>query len=329
MEELSYSLWHRSLGYSYFAMDLDYVEIRDDKPVALIEASLCTPSHPSCSGEKNVFNRFLSETGGFQFEVVYWSALWLGVNAYVVCMKKSSENSKGEIEILSLANGELAKTNIAGFKEFIRNLPETNSLFSQTILELPELLEKLASIFPGIRVYPYFKDREAWMVDYQIRLDEVKNRLPRNRVPKAKPEQHPVKGETTGERPKDYEILRDEIDLPYININWVEWRKDNPKQKIGRPAAIVKSVPVVFTATDYNQDLFESEAEKRFADFITSKEAIGWTNTASKMKVNWYYVAYPVLNNAKGSVIGEQFIVWRADKHIFKKQQYTEWLTTF
>jgi len=48
MADLAYSAWHRTLGYSFFAMDVDFVEIRDDKPVAVIEASRCTPNHAWC-----------------------------------------------------------------------------------------------------------------------------------------------------------------------------------------------------------------------------------------------------------------------------------------
>lgn len=326
MEELSYSLWHRSLGYSYFAMDLDYVEIRDDQPVALIEASLCTPSHPTCSGERNVFNRFLSETGGFQFEVVYWSARWLGVKAYVVCMKKLVDDPNGDVEILSLANGEWVTTDIEGYKQFINALPDTNGMFSNIELDLPSLLEKLAEKFEGIRVYPYFKDKKSWTEDYLLRMKELSEKSPRNRIPKSIPEQHPVKGETTGERPKDYEILRSEIELPYVNINWVEWRKDNSKQKIGRPAVIIKTMPVYFSGDGFNPKKFQDIAEKGYAAFKNSREPVWWDNIAKRMAISWYFVAYPIIQN-----IGEHFKIWRPDgkQQLYTEQEYTEWITTF
>ena len=49
MAVLAYSRWHRTLGYSYFATDVDSAEVRDGQAVAIIESSECTPSYLRCN----------------------------------------------------------------------------------------------------------------------------------------------------------------------------------------------------------------------------------------------------------------------------------------
>lgn len=241
--KLEYSKWHRTLGYSYFAMDIDYIEIRNNQPVAVIETSICTSSYPNCDGKNGVIDRFLQETGGFQFEVAYWVAKWLNVDAFIVCIDPNDE--KYSFEILNLKNGEFNKLSKSEYMLFLNQLPSINNFFSSKELELPRLLEKLHIKYPGIDKYPYFSSKSEWNKNFTLRVDEIQNRIPwqRPKVTQRKTN-YPVKGETTGERPENYSSFRDNLSLPYFNLEWVEWRKDNPSQKIGRPSAVIKTIPI-------------------------------------------------------------------------------------
>lgn len=321
--ELVYSRWHRSLGYSYFAMDIDYVEIRDNKPVAIIEASLCTESFPECDSCNGVFNRFLRETGGFQFDLVYWVSRWLKIPAFLVCMKPLQNNNlNGKIHILSFSSGESVCVDIDGYKNFIENLPDVSYLVGGEVLELPLLLDKLKNNYPGLKVYPYFKpDKlQQWQVDYEQRLSEIDGRKKRERpMVQRREELLAVKKETTGQRLRDYENIRKAIGLPYFNLKWVEWRKDDRRQTIGRPAALVKTCAVKEPVN------FESNATQSFELFSLLKECIWWEVVSKSLLVNWYFVSYHTVQNDS---LGNEFIVWRNDriKKKFNLTEYTGWV---
>jgi hypothetical protein len=325
MANLLYSGWHRSLGYSYFAMDLDSIEIREGAPVALIEGSLCTTAYPECDGQRGVLSRFLGETGGFQFEMAYWVAHWLNVPAFVMCMNPLQTSMvQSDIHILSLSNGETMRTNLAGYVQFIQNLPALPSPLQVPPLSLPDLLEKLQRSFEGIGNYPYFSrlKRARWLEDYELRLQEIANRQGRHPSRINTPKNFGnfrVKGETTGQRPEDYEIIRQRIDRPYFHLDWVEWRKDNLSQTIGRPAALIKTV-VVEEPCD-----FEVVAEAHYRNFVASSESHWWSNVASQMLVRWYFVVYSLTPQ---SYMGQRLSVWRDDGrgHIFDQKNYAAWI---
>jgi hypothetical protein len=325
MADLLYSGWHRSLGYSYFAMDLDSIEVRKGTPVALIEGSLCTIAYPECGGQRGVFSRFLGETGGFQFEMVYWVAQWLNVPVFVMCMNPLQNGMvQGDINILSLSNGETMRTNLAGYIQFIENLSALPSPLQAPALSLPDLLEKLHRFYEGIDRYPYFSmpKKARWLEDYKLRLQEIANRKGRRPSRKDTPKNFGnfrVKGETTGQRPEDYEIIRQRIDRPYFHLDWVEWRKDNLNQTIGRPAALIKTV-VVDEPCD-----FEVVAEAHYRNFAASAESQWWSNVASQMLVRWYFVVYSVTPQG---FIGQRLSVWEGDGtgHIFDQKNYAAWI---
>ena len=111
------------------------------------------------NGTAGVFNRFLRETGGFQFEVAYWVARWLNVPAYVVCLDPQSDDPYYDIHILSLQNGKSVNTTRQGYTDFIQGLPNNTGLFTGEVLEMPDLLQKLRECYPGISVYPYFQNQ--------------------------------------------------------------------------------------------------------------------------------------------------------------------------
>ena len=319
MSDILYSLWHRTLGYSYFAMDVDYVEIRNNMPVAVIETSLCTSSYRNCDGEAGVFNRFLRETGGFQFEVTYWVDKWLKVPAYVICFDPQADNPFNKIHMLNLQNGESLEITNQEYHDFMSRLPNHKEWFPDIVLDLPSLLEKLHGRYPGIDVYPYFQNKQKWLGDYQRRQQEITNRIERVRPSNIpKPKRYPVKGETTGDRPKYYDILRNKLNFPFVNINWVEWRKDSPDQRIGRPAAIIKTENLA------NSSEFEARAKEMYTAFIASQESRWWSTIAEKMVLNWYYVVY-VTNSHK---MGDKFHVWRSDgaSRIMNQASYVEFL---
>lgn len=319
MSDILYSLWHRTLGYSYFAMDVDYVEIRNDDPVAVIETSLCTPRFSNCKGEAGVFNRFLRETGGFQFEVTYWVARWLKVPAYLICLDPNDIRHLDNIHVLNLNNCETVELTYKDYQKFIKGLPDQKEWFSAISLDLPNLLQKLSESYPGIKVYPYFRDKQRWLRDYQTRENEISNLIERLKPPIVhNPNNFSVKGETTGDRPRDYDILRNSIDLPYVNINWIEWRKDSANQKIGRPAALVKTERIS-VSSELNVD-----AIKSYAAFIASQESSWWTNIAKKMLIRWYFVVYTTENNE----IGNKFFVWRSDgaNRVMNERDYKKFL---
>lgn len=323
MTDLEYSMWHRSLGYSYFAMDVDFVEIRNDVPVAIIEASLCTPSFATCDGPSGVFNRFLRETKGFQLELAWWVAKWLEVPAYVVCMGESDQL----IHVLSLVNGEQTEMSKKDYLSFIEDISlkinSTEKFLNWNPLNLRDLLDKLISIYPGIRNYPYFNDKTKWMKDYEQRINEIKDRIPRKPSVAVTPARYPVKGETTGERPKDYERLRNQSAQNFLNIPWVEWRKDFQGQMIGRPAAILKTIPL-------DASIFSiEEATTIFMNFCKGQEAKWLIGSAKRLLVPFYFVIFEL---SPTNAIGNKFLVWNVtDQQNYQpnnliESDYAKWI---
>ena len=327
MTNLVYSQWHRTLGYSYFAMDIDYIEIRNDLPIALIEVSTCTSSIPTCEGPHGVFNRFLKETGGFQFEVSWWVAKWLEIPAYVVCM----DNNKNRIHILSLNNGNSCSMSTKDYYQFIALLEDlslwkTDCQLNSPQLSLEDLVRKLALKYPGIKRYPYFKDRAKWQRSYEKRLREVSEReIRRRRQSNDPPPIFPVKKETTGERPDEYDKLRSAIPGDFFNLQWVEWRKDERTETIGRPAAILKTVGIK------KEDWTDSLIVEKFNSFVASKEHIWWSECARRMAVRFYLVYFETINN--GSSMGNKFVVFTKHKgdyvsKTFSTSEYRKWIAS-
>jgi hypothetical protein len=316
-EELAYSLWHRSLGFSYFAMDVDYIEVRNDAPVAVIESSLTTRQNATC---EQVFNRFLQETGGFQFELAYWVSRWLDVPAFVVCMNPIVKNKandgyslNGTVHILNLLSGEVVTTNVKGYKDFLGALPDTSPLFTEPVQTLPTLLDRLGKDYPAFATYPYFdqKKRERWERNAQMRVQEIDNRVLRSPPQNIDKRTFNVKGETTGKRRKDYEYLRSHLDIEgifsrtdYFNLNWVEWRKGNASELIGRPAAIIKTIPLT-TSTN-----FAGEAQAAYQQFAATPEFGWWKAVAKQMLVSWHCVVYDLQRADPVVSSTGQFAVW-------------------
>jgi hypothetical protein len=323
--ELTYSAWHRSLGFSYFAMDLDYIEIREDNPVAIIESSLTTPARQTFDA---VINRFLSETGGFQFDVAYWVSLWLNVPVYLICthpitIEESSLKISEGIKVLNLRTGESVLLGYSEYKDFIESLPDDGKFFNEPVLTLPNLLEKLTEKYPSFNNYPYFnlEYRGKWLEDYESRLREIREGVKREKPTSFDTRTLPVKRETTGQRLIDYENLRKTIKLPYLNLNWVEWRKSNRNEKIGRPAAIIKTI-LISNQTDNFLEL----AKQQFQDFSSTDEFNWWNTIAEKMLIPWYFTAYTTLDDG---TIGNNFFVWssRAQRDwLVDKEQYEKFI---
>lgn len=333
MSSLSYSQWHRTLGYSFFAMDIDYIEVRNNQAVGVIEASLCTKNYKKCEGINGVFNRFLRETGGFQLEMAYWVSKWLNVPAFIVCLNpldfsKEPFDEEGKIQILSLNTGEEITLTLAEYRKFISLLPNTSAYFSQLKLELPELLEKLIKKYPGVEGYPYFKFRHRranWLETYELRNEEIINKVKREKL-RIEPvvAQFPVKCETTFERPATYELIRQSIGFDYMNLEWVEWRKDNKNQLIGRPAALIITAQI-----DYiSEEIFQQQSKKRFIDFKNSDHYTTWRNLADKMSVDWFFVAYSLDENKIND--NSRFMVWKGGEseegNVTSLRGYTKFL---
>ncbi len=287
MAVLAYSRWHRTLGYSYFATDVDSVELRDGQAVAVIESSECTPSYLYCNGTNGVFNRFLRETGGFQLDVAWWVGKWLGVPAFVVC----GRDPDGRVHVLSLANGRETSVTQQEYVKFIDDLSDGNNALEKTLItnasSLEDVLKSLRSGYPDVARHPYFKNNIQWKRDTALRLLQMQNRVVRTPpgTPPATP-RYPVKGETTGGRPDSYWALRNRSKQPYLNIEWVEWRKDSAQQTVGRPAALIKTVPMEPAALN-------DEAEVGIFDRFSSGDEIKWWLTCAKMLlVPAYLVVY-------------------------------------
>lgn len=332
MSILAYSEWHRTLGYSFFAMDIDYIEVRDNNAVAVIEASLCTNKFKECEGVNGVFNRFLRETGGFQLDMAYWVSKWLEVPSFIVCLNPlnfSGKSFTGEekIQVLSLNTGEEVVFTLKEYKKFVSSLPNTSPYFSQHNLELPDLLEKMKLKYPGLQKYPYFKfekHRKSWNETYRLRNTEIKNQIIKKKLnEEPKSSELPVKGETTYERPATYEAVRSSIGLDYINLEWVEWRKEYKYQPIGRPAALIKTVEIEYI----NEKEFERLSVQEFTTFKASVDYNTWCNLAKKMCVDWFYVAYS-LNEGEINE-NSRFMVWKGGEekgHVTSLKGYTKFL---
>ncbi|HBH7869550.1 TPA: hypothetical protein KDX50_002463 [Vibrio parahaemolyticus] len=283
MKELTYSQWHRTLGFSYFGMDLDFIEVRDNIPIAIIESSETTIKHPSAMGYNGVFSRFLTETGGFQFEVAWWTAKWLDIPALVTCYGEFED----KITVLSLQNGLVKTIPLDEYISFLTCMESSIhcDLISATIdpFDLVALLNKLKCQFPKFeKVYPYFKDKEKWSSDYRLRLDELRKKSERIRPKSQSDKTFAVKGETTFSRDSKYDVFRRSINLDYFNLNWVEWRKDNYWDKIGRPAAFIKTI-----MTNEKDDFFNN-ARLTYMDFSNSKEHYWWKECSSRSNIPFY-----------------------------------------
>jgi len=287
MAVLAYSRWHRTLGYSYFATDVDSVEVRDGQAVAIIESSECTPSYSRCNGTDGVFNRFLRETGGFQLDVAWWVGKWFGVSTFVVC----GGDPDGRVHVLSLANGREASVTQQEYVKFIDDLGcKTNALektLTATTRPLEDVLEFLRLSYPDVARHPYFKNNTQWKKDVALRLLQIQNKVARTppSTPPTAPS-YPVKGETTGGRPESYWALRNKSKQPYLNIEWVEWRKESTQQKVGRPAALIKTVPMESAA------LNDEAAVGMFDRFSAGDELKWWLTCANTLLVPAYLVIY-------------------------------------
>ena len=277
---LAYSAWHRRLGYGYYAMDIDYVEFRAGVPVALTEVSLPTPRFPKCDGSGGVFDRFLGETAGFQFEVIWWLAAWLRVPAYVVCLP-----SPTTVAFLSLSDATVTSLSSTEYLSFLSSLPTGVS----DPLPLSALLDELVTRYPRLRRYPYFSRRSLWLAEYSERRSQVDRR--ERRVPPATsppPLVFPVKGETTGRRPDDYAWLRSRLDLPFVTIDWLEWRKRSHTDLIGRPAALVRTV--CLSAAPSNR--LPERASTHHESFVSSLDARHLGVLADRLLVPSYSVYF-------------------------------------
>lgn len=339
--QLTYSGWHRTLGYSYFAMDLDYIEIRNNLPVAVIEVSLCTRAHPNCHGQNGVFDRFLGETGGFQFDVAYWTAKWLGVNAYVVCPEINQNEQIVSFYVLSLMDGLHQIMTVQEYQVFLQNLPNDQTLngrplFSATKPNVSNALNILGQTYPGlVNNHPYFNNQyqQRWINDANQRENEIHNGIRRTRSKQIQnAPAYPVKKETTGERLPVYENFRNQINLPYLNLEWVEWRKDNNArgQKLGRPAALIKTQLFIGSL---NVQAFEPQANNYFQNFQQTQDYTNWVNISTAMNVDWFYVVYQVSNqNGHNSIpiFGEHFKIYmNGGKHIsnvMNLQNYSDFI---
>lgn len=329
LSNLAYSRWHRTLGYSYFAMDIDYIEIKNNQPVAIIESSLCTAKISECEGPNGVFNRFLKETGGFQLEMTYWVSKWLNVPAFIVCIKPSDFKENEQLQVLSLDTGENKTMTLKDYELFINGLPDINNFFFGEKLELPKLLEKLVLEYPGIRTYPYFNDGQSkteWMENYHLRNKEIRERKVREPLSEApKLNIYPVKSETTNDRPKYYDVIREQINPYFVNLEWVEWRKDSPKQKIGRPAALIKTQLI---NGELEKKDFETKADEQYCMFKNSDEYIVWCHLSKTMSLDWFFVTYTL---DKGEIGGKSlFKVWKNGEepgHITSENGYRNFLT--
>ncbi len=288
---LEYSLWHRTLGFGFYAMDIDSIEIRDGIPVALIEASICTSGYPSCSGKNGVFNRFLRETGGFQIELAWWVARWLEIPAFVTCIGDSSN----QISVLSLTNGQMINLSENEYINFIDNIGSTQAYKTLTVdpLQLNELLELLSVLFPGlVSAYPYFKNKEKWLLEYDTKLNGIRRRNRRNRPDDVNvPNDIRVKGETTNARPSDYLAIRSKSKQKYVNIEWVEWRKDRSSDFIGRPAALIRTSQVSSCCS------LKEHSERAEDEFKSTDEYSYWVYLADKMLIPFYSVHFSFEKN--------------------------------
>ncbi len=318
---ITYNNWHRTLGYSYFAMDIDYIEIRNDVPVAAIETTLCTVK---LDNPKVVFNRFLNETNGFQFEVLYWCAKWLDIPAFIVCDEciGNFKSLTPKFNILSLDTGQAVKLEKDEYIKFLNKLPNYSDYFNGKKLTLPELLESLKDKYEGIKVYPYFSNNKKaqWNNDFRLRCKEIdENIMPTHKEICTDNKTYPVKGEITYNRPEDYVNIRRTMGGEFLNLEWVEWRKNNIAQKIGRPNGLVRTMYIDCETHEKFKELSKVECEL----FMKTKERLWWDTISQKMNVNWYLVQY--MTNDKNEI--ELLNVWIENKSYIRTiEEYTKWI---
>jgi hypothetical protein len=96
-----------------------------------------------------------------------------------------------------------------------------------------------------------------------------------------KPPILPVKTETTGHRDSTYFDWRRLSSGSSITIDWVEWRKSDLGDKLGEPAAIVKTIPLSGNAEELVRPWYESA----LAEFLSSKDLELWKVVARKLLV--------------------------------------------
>jgi len=229
---------------------------------------------------------------------------------------------------MSLTNGVNLKMTTKEFTRFINEMGNGTNQHEVTLtkspLSLVDLLEKLSGKFPGIKKYPYFTYKELWAKDYALRLNEVTKKIGRTKPLKPNvPPSAPVKQETTGERPDDYIKLRNASSLPYFNLEWVEWRKDNSIQKIGRPSAIIQTLHIE------SKECSNKVAQAKYDIFKKSPEAKWWKACATIMLVPFYFVVFEgTISNHK---IGDHFWVWDIMNNpnsfsAYSERQYAEFI---
>ncbi len=91
--DLKYSRWHRTLPENCLAMDIDWVEWRDDKPKALIEVSKINPETvgPSEDPYKKTLYYVLRRTY-FQRKCLLYIANKLNIPAFIVVYDDELKN---------------------------------------------------------------------------------------------------------------------------------------------------------------------------------------------------------------------------------------------
>jgi len=331
---LIYSQWHRTLGSSFFAMDLDWIEVRNHTPVALIETSELTPRHPTPTA---VLSRFLAETQGFQFEVLFWVSQWLQIPAFVVCPHDRSPHPKA-LTVLWLNGGQQHTFSADRYRQFLAALPQCAPFFpaaphpTATLpsLPIPTLLHQLRTLsHDHFRIYPYFRHTTQWLQDYQLRQRQIRHHTrwaPPARLPRVLPF-HPVKTETTYHRSAAYAQFRRTLaPWPAFTVDWLEWRKESPHHLIGRPAACLRTQWLSPTPTTP----LAHAAATAWTTFLHSPEAPWWDTLAQRLAIDWYFVGYTTVPSPQGPpVLGPRVYLWKNGEplsHLLSLSQYRAFL---
>lgn len=327
--DLRYSQWHRLLGYSFFATDIDFVEFRDKAPVGLIETSTPTPRY---STPEDVLRRFLCEMRGFQFDVAWRVAHRLGVTPYAVVysnVKAPWLPPMMQFTALKLSTFETRQFATEDFTDFLVRLPDDSEFFQKKPMELAEVVDLAKKRYPAFgKTYPRYESGSSetiWLRNLSdIETREAKG-IPRPQAT-GMPPIRPVKGETTGQRDKTYINWRASLPGAWINIDWVEWRKERIADKLGEPVAIVKTCLLErgareLTPTDYDAAL------KRFID-SESRQVELWKLVSSRLRVPAFVVVH------------DSDILWKPDETrllvyslddqsavLLSESAYAQWIT--
>ncbi len=106
--DLSYSQWHRTLSSKCYAMNLDWIEIRGNNIVALIEEK---DDRGSLSEwKKKIFIKIADA---------------LGIKSYIVfhnCCMREDHKTLWKFKIVNLKNNECKILSEEQYREFIENL---------------------------------------------------------------------------------------------------------------------------------------------------------------------------------------------------------------